>query len=291
MKKSTTAAIVLALAGCGGGDGTGEAIPAPAWPASAPVAQAAPGDTLQGHLACAAGSFEYRTLSDGTRRLTSASAIGVPKIDNGLSLAYREAGGFQLDINGFGGDAFDTTDQHAAVFDDYRYFVRGSSEFEIGTPLLGDASLGRYSDGNSLCFFAVGSERRPLASGGGFDFRGYADGIAWVGGTARRLHPDSRAQGTIDFDRGQIELTLELIGKAPPFQTLSNPVALGTATGRLSITPAGDVHGVLSGPGGSSGTVAGSLFGYGAGVGLVFELSYPNGDRIYGAIAADLHQI
>lgn len=285
------AAIAIALAGCGGGNDAGVAAVVPSWPANAEIARVAPDDTLRGNMVCAAGSFVHDTFPDGTRRLTSVSAVGVPKSDNQLAVAYRGPDGFLLDVNGFGGDNFGASDKRDAVYPDYWYFVRGSSEFEIGTASLGDAALGRYSDGSSLCFFAVGSDRRPLVSGSGFDFSGFADGIAWVGGAATRLYRDSRARGTIDFDRGQIELTLELTGRESPFQKLLNPVTFGTATGRLAITPAGALSGILTGPGGSTGTVSGRLFEYGVGLGLVFELSYPNGDRIYGAIAADMRQI
>lgn len=47
------------------------------------------------------------------------------------------------------------------------------------------------------------------------------------------------------------------------------------------------ISGLLTGPGGSSGAVAGSIVEYADGMGLVFELSYPNGDHVYGAAAAD----
>jgi hypothetical protein len=284
------AAIALALAGCGGGDDSSTVAAVPSWPADAQIA-----GTLQGSMVCAAGSFEYQPYPDGTRRLTSMSTLGVPKIDNFVSVAYRGVDGFQLDINGFGGDTFGSLDQREAVFRDTWYFVQGSSEFEIGSASLGDASLGRYSDGTSLCFFAVGSVRRPLlfqvSPSQPSQFSGFADGIAWVGGAARRLYRDSGVSGTIDYDRGQIELTLELTGRASPFQKLQNPVTLGIASGRLSIAPTGAISGVLTGPEGSTGTVSGGLFEYGLGLGLIFELSYPNGDRIYGAIAADTLQI
>jgi hypothetical protein len=280
------AAIAFALAGCGGGDATGVAPVVPSWPANAKIARVAPDGTLQGNMICAAGSFEYQTFPDGTRRLANMSALGVPKIDNQVSIAYRGQDGFELDINGFGGDRFEALDKREAVFHDYWYFVKGSSEFEIGSASLGAASLGRYSDGSSLCFFAVGSDR-PVGSGSGFAFFGFADGIAWTGGSARRLNRDSKVRGTIDFGGSQLDLTLELAGRESPFQKLLNPMTIGTATGRLSITSTGAISGFLTGPGGSSGTVAGRLFEYGDGMGLVFELSYPNGDRIYGAAAAD----
>lgn len=287
------AAVALALAGCGGGDTSGVApsAAAPTWPDNGEIARVAPGGILQGNLVCAGGSFGYQTFPNGTHRLTSISALSVPKIDNRLAIGYRGTDGFELDVNGFGGDTFGPADEREAVSRGYRYFVQGSSEFEIGIPALGDSALGRYSDGSSLCFFAVGSDRRPLVSGSGFDFGGFADGVAQVGDSARRLDRTSRARGTVDFDRGQIELTLTLSATEWLPSKSTSPMAIGTVTGRLNITPGGAVQGVLNSTDGWNGSVAGQLFEYGMGVGLVFELSHPNGDRIYGAMAADLRQI
>lgn len=241
-------------------------------------------------MICAAGSFEYQTLSDGTRRLTNMSALGAPKIDNHLSIAYRGTYGFELDVNGFGGDRFEASDKREAVGRDYWYFVRGSSEFEIGSASLGAASLGRYSDGTTLCFFAVGSKRNAWIPGNGVIFSGRVDGISSIGGTAMRLDSESTARGKLDFDRGQIELTLSLTGRPLPLQSLRPAAPIGTVTGQLAVSAMGHISGELIGPEGSRGTVMGTLFEYGYGLGLVFELVYPNGDRIYGAAAADLNR-
>ena len=316
-------ALALALSGCGGGDdaaaptatslaaagalaandkatsedNTAEILaakrgdkkkkaPKPPAPPSSPDGGTAASPT-RGYVACAgSATLQFETFADGTRRIAGMSSISAPKIvDNHIDIYYQAPSSFRLDFNGFGGDSFGAADERAAQLVGYRYFVRASSEFEIGTSASGKALLGRYSDTSGICFFAAGPDPRPLMSGSG-SFAGSADGIALLGGAARRLYDTSTARGTIDFDRAQIDLTLSLVGRE--FRNPVNPVAIGSAAGRLGFGPNGYVSGTLAGPGGSTGTVAGSFFDNGTGLGLVFELRYPNGSRIYGAAATDV---
>jgi hypothetical protein len=270
-------------------------------PAGPPIANVAPGGTLSGNLVCAGGDFRYETISDGGRRLADATRIGAADTGrSSIAILYRTTNSFQIDINGFGGPSFLPSDRKGEAAGSHwpvAYFRKSpvqqsADELEIhdgNGPFGGlvNASLGRLSDGSSLCFFAVGSDRGPIGTQGTKDYSILvADGLAILGGVARRIGL-ATASARVDRETRTIDLSLDMYASTPPFGTPANNINLGPATARLNITASDRMSGALAGPGGSMGTIAGRFFEFGNGAGFVFDLTYPNGDRIFGSVAVD----
>lgn len=149
-----------------------------------------------------------------------------------------------------------------------------------------NVTLGRLSDGESLCFFAVGSDRGPIAITGTKVYSIVADGIALLSRGARRIGT-STAAARADWATGVITLDFAINTTSPPFGTIANFNGLGMATARLSFTRDGSISGAVSAPGGFTGTITGRFFEFGMGAGLVFDLTSPSGDRMYGSLALD----
>lgn len=314
------AALGYALASCGGGGNSGGSVvatstpaaPQPATPAppSPPpptpppagptIAQVAPGGTLSGSIVCAAGDFRYEATADGGRRLADITRIGATDpTRTSIAIAYRSANFFQVDVNGFGGPAFTPSNvksEHAGSNWPMVYFRKAPEqqyvdELEINDgngpmhPLV-NVTLGRLSDGYSLCFFAAGSDR-AFTGASTRDLYVVADGLGVFGGTARRIGA-STALAKVDATARTIDLSLDISAHTPPFGLPVATTNLGRVSSRLSFTANGAVNGMLTGPGGSTGTIVGRMYENGSGAGLVFNLTYPNGDQVFGAIAADI---
>ena len=105
---------------------------------------------------------------------------------------------------------------------------------------------------------------------------------------------------TVNFVAGTATLHLEIKGRGNAFEDFSSQPLVDIATADASITLSGGGNRgmgltTLTGTNGYSGTLIGAFVGDasntsgtgGAGAALVFELRSPNGDVIYGAIAAE----
>lgn len=309
-------ALVCALAGCGGDGGTSGTVvatststptpppaapPPPPPPATGlPIARVSPGGTLAGNIVCAGGDFRYEATADGGRRLVDVTRVGAADPARiGISIAYQATNSFRVDVNGFGGTAFvpaEVKNEAAGSSWPMVYFRKLPAqqyidEFEINDgngPLhsLVNVTLGRLSDGASLCFFAAGSDRPVGTLPAIRDLYVVADGLGLFSGVARRIGA-STAGARIDGTARTIDLYFDVTAHAAPFGQPSGTMTLGRASARLPLTINGATSGTLTGPGGSSGTIVGRLFENGGGAGFAFDLSYPNGDRIFGSITAD----
>lgn len=273
--------------------------PPPQPPAAGAIARITPGGVLTGTLACARGDLQFTATADGGRRLGDVKRLGPIKIDNVVYISYLATNNFYIDVNGFGGSSFlpsELKSESAGSTWPMLYFRKLPDrqyveELEIhdgngpGKGLV-DSTLGRYSDGQSLCFFAVGSDRGPIAGQGRNTLGIVADGII-VDGTGARRIAVSTASADVNWSARTIDIYFDMHATVAPFGQITNSTALGRATARLSVSPIGVISGALDGPGGSSGRIMGSFFEFGNGAGLVFELTYPNGDRAFGALALD----
>lgn len=310
---SGVVALVLALAGCSSGGGApaapapqpsaapppGSVPPAPApspVPPPAPsdplIAGVPPGGKLGGALVCAGATLELQALGDGTRQVRGISAIKRVKLtDNRVDIDYRAADSFGLDFNGFGGPSFGPSDSRGSVTGVYDYFRASSEELEIdsGKSGLQFASFGRVSDENGICFFAVGRPTYDYLIDGDYEFRGVSDGlfVSANGGGTRRLY-GSFVNGTIRANAGVIDVTIQFTGRDDAFGDFQAraPIDLGVATASIPYTRASFSVAPISGPDGATGTITGQFYET-IDLGFVFEMTYPNGDRVFGAIGTE----
>lgn len=309
-------ALALALAflatGCGGGgpdgppatSGTGPApspTPSPApspspspTPAPGPsIAGAKPGESIAGPLACSDGVVTRSP--DGS--VTGIQQISKTKIDNGLVLAYRAPDSFASDVNGFGGSQWTPEDKRTAPNEYFtRYASPAQGELQLGVHNLIFVTYG-LENSSGLCFFAAGLEPQSLPPGK-VVYTGTIDGFAVISGHQQRLFSmqESAPVLTMDFSTGRGKLEFQLVGRDDPFGDFEKApgAALGTVSAELQLSPGSKGFGLtaLSGSG-FDGRVTGqfvdrdqSILGTGgAGVALVFELTRPNGDILYGSIA------
>ncbi|HYD08034.1 MAG TPA: hypothetical protein VEC60_20025, partial [Reyranella sp.] len=132
-----------------------------------------------------------------------------------------------------------------------------------------------------------------LPGSGTTDYAGFADGIALIGGKASRLF-GSDAQASLDYAARTGTLRIDLAGRDAPFgeflDATSTPIGQATFQFRLSSNPsfANYVEPVsIDGPGQATGDFTGIAFGGGAAIGVVFALTLPNGDRLFGTAAVE----
>lgn len=274
--------------------------PPPAEPPSPPpppnpdgplIANVAPGGVLMGVQVCAEGRFETSAEPDGGGRLRNVYQLKPPKLkDNYLGIEYPATDQFTLDSNGFGGPAFLPRDKSAAVAP-HDHFRVGREEFEIyrnsDTPLT-FATLGRISSADSLCFYAAGRGSSNYLVDGDYGFTGLTDGLLVRPEGAMRLF-GAVARGRIYANMRTITISIPLQARGDAFGAFQNSPAidLGMAQATITYSSAGLPVTRLEGPDGATGTITGLSFDL-MGLGFVFELTYPNGDRVMGAAAADL---
>ena len=127
---------------------------------------------------------------------------------------------------------------------------------------------------------------------GSYTFYGIVDGLIVSNNSVRRLF-GSTVTGSIDAGQGAVQIRIELASRDAPFGEFLDaaPTTMGVATARLPYTGPGFAVATLTGPDGSTGTIRGQFYENLVGLGFVFELRYPNGDRVFGAIATDLNLI
>ena len=212
-----------------------------------------------------------------------------------MRIFYNGEDNYRLEL-AFGNDVFVTPlDKQAPLTTGFDYFRSVGYEFELlrvprqnGVNLV---TLGRLRyDSANLCFFAAGISSGSVPSGGSQITAGSVDGVALIGGRVTRLF-NSAAEATFDYRTRIVTLRLELSGRDQPFgDFIASPSGpIGQATARLTL-PLGSNYfstATLAGPGNSTGRIGGVVFRGGDALGLVFELSYPNGDQIFGAIGTE----
>lgn len=312
-------ALALALAflatGCGGGGSDGPPATSGPGPAPSPTPSPAPspsptrtpapgpsiagakvGESFGGPLACSDGVVTRSP--DGS--VIGIQAISKTKIDNALLLTYQAPDTFSADVNGFGGSQWTPGDKRTAP---NQYFTRYASpaqgELQLGVHNLTFVTFG-LENSSGLCFFAAGVEPQTLPPGqvGRVVYTGVIDGLAVISGHQQRLFSwlESSPVLTMDFSTGRGTLQFHLVGRDDPFGDFEKApgAALGTVSAELQLSPGSKGFGLtaLSGSG-FDGRVTGqfvdrdqSILGTGgAGVALVFELTRPNGDILYGSIA------
>lgn len=265
--------------------------PPPPNPDGPPIANVAPGGVLTGVLVCAGGRFETSAEPDGGARLRNVHQLNPPKLkDNFLAIEYPAADRFTLDINGFGGTAFLPLDKSAAV-SPHDHFRNGRDEFEIyrnSGMQLAFATLGRISSDDGLCFYAAGRGSSNYLVDGDYGFTGLTDGVVVRPEGAMRLF-GAVARGRIYANLRTVTISIPLQARNDAFGAFQNSPAidLGVAQATITYSSASLPVTRLEGPDGATGTITGLSFDL-MGLGFVFELAYPNGDRIMGAVAADL---
>ena len=204
---------------------------------------------------------------------------------------------FAEDVNGFGGTTFPQDDYVGGkAFATYVHKTpgyTGADELQIAlaaTPLE-YTTYGLLGYGY-LCFYAAAPARPDQPIGTFTGYRGYSDGLSQIDGDADRLY-GSTFVATLTGDNGiyQIEVDLKSVEDAFAEPLGQTSQSLGKATGSLTYAN-GQFSGVLTGPQGFSGTIGGQVQGrLNAGALLTFELSDASGDRIWGAVAADISGI
>lgn len=283
--------------------------PTPA-PASALIANAAVGQSLIAPLSCATGSVTAVTETDGSRRQTGIGAINDLQIEDnnggaGLSIGYRASDTYDLQL-GFDDPITSASpaQKRTPLATAYDYFRDSFQELEIYRNVLPQkfdfVTLGRLSQAGTFrfgdattCFYAAGPSSSPLPATGVASYSGLVDGIALLGGRATRLF-GSPAAASVNFSARTGTVRIDLATRELPFGDFlsSTPTPIGSATAQL-VLPPGDGQNYfarqapLTGPDGSTGTISGLAFNGGAALGLVFELHYPNGDRVFGAVAVE----
>lgn len=311
---------IIVLSSCGGGNETVTApptpvavAPPPAPPPSPPPAPpptpspsptlvgAASGQTLSGAMSCA---------RDPVQRNSDGHVIGLPvltgaKIDNSLSLLFRGPDSYSLDVNGFGGSSFAPGDKRTSSTLAFDQFINsGKDEFYIAksNSLSGGrtfATHGLYNE-SGLCFFAVGLPAVSLPNSGSGEYFNIVDGIARIGGVNLRLLPSIDGSSlTVNYETGAATLNLTLSGRPNPFEefTDQSPASITTATASLQLQQGGPsfAAATLTGSGGFSGTVTGSLVGDtqnvsgngGSGAVFSFEMRNAAGEVIFGVVTAE----
>ena len=316
-------AMAFALVGCGGASNGGANAPPPiAAPAPAPapsptptpmptpspspapsgpaIAGAVPGQSLSAPLVCGQGDA---TFAAGSMRLTDFDSIVRTYLAVGyLDIAYR--GGDTFDLV-FGFDDVGTmrpADKRSPLSSACDYFDAGNGfELELYRNALSQQfrsiTLGRTNfvdvgpgiDG-AACFFAAGLGAPPPPTAGAENYAGFVDGLSLQNGDAMRLF-GSVATATIDYAARTGTVQIDLRGRGSPFGEFLNatPTSIGRAQAQFTIPASSSFipETSLTGPSGSSGSITGQLFAGGAAVGFIFELRFPNGDRLFGAAAVE----
>jgi hypothetical protein len=313
----------MTLSSCGGGDGSTTvptsvvavspppAVPPPPPPITPPppsgiqLVGAAPGQTLQGLLACARDPV----TRDGEGRVTGLPVLTGAKIDNSLLLLFRDTDSYSLDVNGFGGSDFAPADKRTSATLAFDQFLKaGGDEFLItrSNSLSGTRTFATHGLYNAagLCFFAAGLPAAPLPTSGTGDYLVIVDGIAKSGDQTLRLLPSFEGSLLkVDYAERTANLTLVLAGRPNAFGdfTGQSPVSVTTATASLKFLQAGPAFTTttLTGSGGYSGTVTGMLVGDtqnvsgsgGFGAVFTFEMKNAAGEVIFGTIVAERNLI
>lgn len=313
-------AMAFGLAGCGGSDGDGgNAVPVAVAPTPTPtptptpistnapvapgplIAGAAPGrGVLLAPLSCANGSFTFAEETNESLRMFLINSIVSVNVrngsaGNGLSIGYDALDTYTLGLGFDDVVAALPSHKQSPLTAAYDYFRAPGYEFEFyrnaTLPIFGSVTLGRmYSDTFGLCFYAAGQISAPEALGLN-GYAGIADGFALLSGRTTRLFGSS-ANVSIDYPQRSGTVRIDLAGREPPFGEFLGAAAtpIGQATAQFVLTPGSNYisDATLTGPSGSTGTITGLVYGGGLAVGLVFDLRFPNGDRAFGAVAAEI---
>ena len=297
----------LLVSACGGGgsgaSGSGAAAPAPnPAPAPAPTpppspapapsvdpggAQiggiSVPGD-LEGRAICSSGAV---TRSNG--RVTDVEPGPLSGeflhiyVDSDFS--YWPEIAFPSHVfrtaNRLGGQAFE-------VFSD------GTDELQLSKALtrLDFATYGLFTPTN-LCFYALAMRSNATTAPGQVAYTGFVDGLNESGGDEDRLYGST---ARLDFDGAtktyRLEIELRSVEYAFAEPAGQSQLPIGKAQAQLTLENGKFREAVLTGPAGYTGKVSGTLGGrlFLAGL-FTFELTHPDGSRIWGVIATDGAQI
>ena len=240
-------------------------------------------------MVCANGTF---TRSSG--RISEITALNPPKNDSSFNILYPADNTFSLDINGFGGPSFAPTQKATGPTFMYDYFQNGTDELELyRNRLLTYVTFGRYSDAQTLCFFAAGGPPKYAPFGNvafSNPYVGLGDGMARIAGSTLRLL-ESSASASVNYPANTVDITLSLRGRTTAFGEPSGAFTpVETVTGTVPLSSLGSFNGSLTGPDGLSGTVQGNLFDMKQfGMVLTYSLRRPNGDIYFGAAGLDLN--
>ena len=228
----------------------------------------------------------------GITSITSAS-LGGGMAYPPLQIHYAAVDTFALDVNGFGGSSFAPIDRRGSISEKFGHLRKGNEELEIDTGQSGLSlvTFGRFSWKEELCFFAAGARTANFLVDGDYPFAGVADGV-FVSASSGRTYRvyGSIVEGTIFANAREVAVTIRFTGRDWPFDDFpdSEPVDLGVATARIPYAVSSFDFAKFAGPGGSTGTITGQFHDRLASLSFVYELTYPNGDRMFGAAAAEL---
>ncbi|MFN6933625.1 MAG: hypothetical protein ACK4NZ_00555 [Tsuneonella sp.] len=235
-------------------------------------------------------------------RTTDGSVSGIgpiskTNIDNNLALTYVAPDTFSSDVNGFGGSRWTPADKRTAP---NQHFVRfanpeqGELQLAINNLLFVTHGL---ENSTGLCFFAAGLRPQSLPSIT-VEYVGIIDGFGIISGQQKRLFDVSVSEPVLimDFATGRGKLEFQLVARNDPFGEYEKRTAepLGMVTADLHLNPASQNLRLTTLTGsGFDGKVTGIFVDRdqsilrtgGAGVALVFELTRPNGDLLFGTIA------
>ena len=325
LRSCALVAIAVALASCGDGGGGaaggGAVVVAPTpsptsttpTPVPTPLSTAAIAGALQGQSlrtaeACARGTFSFAGSPprlSGIGTITSVGAFN-GAAGNGLDIVYRGPDSYDL-VFGFDDlGLIRPGDKRMSATAAYDNFNLGNGyEFEIyrnigarslqrvtmgreGSPITADPTATGYT-----CFYAAGLNDTSLPTSGTTDYAGFADGIALIDGKATRLF-GSAAVVSLDYAARTGTVRIDLASRDTPFGEFlagpATPIGRTTWQFKLSSNPsfANYVEPVsIEGPGQATGDFPGIAFGGGAAIGLVFALTTPNGDRVFGSVAVE----
>lgn len=317
-------ALALALAACGGGgsqsDAASSASPVALAPAPGPTSTPTPaptptpfvhplaarlgsdrllnilqpGDGFNGGLlgiqVCASGNFTYARDANGTQRLAGVNDITGVEFGSLFQLFADRSGSLSVDVWGPGiGGAFSETNRVSPPTPRMRAYRTATHELQVFDNSL-FATAGLLSDGQGICFFAAGPEGVTAFIPFEPDVANI-DGIAIVGGRARRLLDSRIADWRADPATNSVIFTIVFVGASPAFsETQSDTsnlgrvqVRFGRTTGRFEAL-AGDLR---VAPESTVGCV--NYFGD-DGLGCIFNLRLENGDRLFGALSVDASQ-
>lgn len=304
--------IALTSAGCGGEDLTAPPpilgsnptptpVPTPT-PSPSPspsptpgpaLAGAKVGETIEGPLVCSDGIVTR--ASDGS--VTGIGPISRTKLDNTLALTYVAPDTFYSDLNGFGGSQWTPADKRVAPNQNFvRYANPAQGELQLTKVDFTFVTHG-LENSTGLCFFAAGLRAQSLPSFP-VEYLGVIDGFAVISGQQKRLFGSLLSDPVLimDFATGRGKLEFQLVARSHPFGDFEKDTGelLGTVSADLQLNPASQnlTLTTLTGSG-FNGRVTGIFVDRnqsvlrtgGAGVALVFELTRPNGDLLFGTIA------
>lgn len=287
---------------------TSSPTPSPSPSSTTAIAGALPGQSLRTAEACARGSFSFAGSPPRLSGIGTITGLGAfnGAAGNGLDIVYRGPDSYDL-IFGFDDVGLirsgNKRPSATAAYDNFN--LGNSYEFEIynnvGAQSLQRVTMGR--EGSAItsdptatgysCFYVAGLSNTLLPGSGTTDYAGFADGIALIGGKASRLF-GSTATASVDYAGRTGTLRIDLAGRDAPFgeflDATATPIGRTTFQFKLSSNPsfANYVEPVsIDGPGPATGDFTGIAFGGGAAIGLVFALTLPNGDRLFGSAAVE----